>query len=196
VRSSNRAVGRLELPLWLHERRKGLFEIIEHCSGYQGELIHVQVFEACVVVAVRLAGLAVQARRYRGTASASQDFEKHFARCAVSIPLGPVQRSRATALCCRANGRASWIQAVGRARRIISGIPFSPSEASREIPNAWRISQRIEGPHPRRHARGLGEHAEQSGDHPSISWRSVGGYRPECGSRRDLGMESDRACRA
>ena len=59
------------------------------------------------MVAVRLAGLAVQARRYRGTASASQDFEKHFARCAVSIPLGPVQRSRATALCCRANGRAS-----------------------------------------------------------------------------------------
>jgi len=52
-----------------------------------GELIHVQVFEACVVVAVRLAGLAVQARRYRGTASASQDFEKHFARCAVSILL-------------------------------------------------------------------------------------------------------------
>ena len=39
------------------------------------------------MVAIRLAGLAVQARRYRGTASASQDFEKHFARCAVSIPL-------------------------------------------------------------------------------------------------------------
>ena len=30
----------------------------------------------------------------------------------------------------------------------------------------------------------------------SISWRSVGGYRRECGSRRDLGVESDRACRA
>ena len=68
----------------------------------------------------------------------------------------------------------SWARTQNNLGNTVFSLGSLAGDPKRLEEATSRLSQPIEGPHPRRHARRLGEHAEQSRDHPYFGGIEIG----------------------